>query len=115
MSAGASQKNGNRRLAIVRGGSDASGRRRSIMRTREELALMDRQRQRFLSLVTERGTISRAIGQIAAGDQQLNASAVRRILELKAAGVPADEREEVVFGEALRFNRALDSQHKPAA
>ncbi len=99
----------------VRGGLDTRGRRRSMIRTPEEIALMDQVQQRYLSLVTERGVISRAIEQIAAGNQRPTQSIARRILELRAAGLPAAEREEIALGDVIRWNRKLDRPLKPAA
>ncbi|HXU02133.1 MAG TPA: hypothetical protein VN903_14280 [Polyangia bacterium] len=116
MSAEHAQKNGQSgNLRVERGGRDVRGRRRSMMRTSEEIVLMDRVQQRYLTLVSERGTISRAIEQIAAGNQRPTQSIARRILELRAVGIPAAEREEIALGDVIRWNRALDSQHKPAA
>lgn len=110
------RKHGNHgHLSLVGGERDAKGRRRSIRHTREEIALKDEKQQRFMRLVSEHGTISRAIGEIAAGNQTLGTSEARRILELRAAGFTAEQREEIVYGDSLRWNRALDSQRKPAA
>lgn len=112
MGEGFSQKNG---LAVVRGGRDSRGRRRSMIRTPEEIALMDRVQQRYLTLVTARGAISRAIEQVSAGNQRPAQSIARRILELRAVGIPAEEREEIALGDVIRWNRELDSHRKPAA
>lgn len=116
MSEHSSPKYGHEHLRLVHGGRDRRGRLRSFIKTAEEIQLMDRIQARYKRLVQEHGPVSRAIEEIAAGNQQAGCSVIaRRLLELKAVGIPAEQREEIALRDVIEFNRRLDRPLKPAA
>lgn len=112
-------QNNGRRLVLSDGGRAGQARRRSIIRTPEEIELEERMRRAFRAAnAPGGGAASRAVQEICEGRGRPFATAARRVLEMRAAGMTKDEAKQVAVRTWERWFDELpwnDQPLKPAA